>query len=379
MKSRRAKRRHMQRTRSEEKRRRASRQARMARTVQPVQPDIQSLLGWALPGHYPPSASLLTKPQTGPADSLPHSMGASVRLSFAPEDRVRAQAGKQLHDAERRLRQNEEGNPKIEDAPLCAMSWSPILSALDGFYCAKCDGFFSHDVRDWVGVQCNDGFLFKFCLGHLIDELDMAELWKTTAHWFFGHPTVSPCEFVLRPPQEEQGMFRRLCSKQQVPSRDVQRRRIAEELKRRSSSSAHRVLAQHGGYFAPQARPFDVPRMPAGRCALNALRVSQRRPGLACAIGLAVSGSGEVTTHVWCLDAGGRVVDPTWTRCEHLEYFGVPVRAGLLRRFLKRGNPWLKLELFGEAELLNNIITVPGHGESPSREEVMRNADNTRA
>lgn len=58
--------------------------------------------------------------------------------------------------------------------------------------------------------------------------------------------------------------------------------------------------------------------------------------------------------HAWCVDGGGKVIDPTWHKVVGLEYFGLAFDKGLLREQHPRGFPFGLL--FNE-ELFQNIAS----------------------
>jgi hypothetical protein len=96
--------------------------------------------------------------------------------------------------------------------------------------------------------------------------------------------------------------------------------------------------------------------MPVCRCLGNALRLSERKPELTCAVGLVSNRQDGVATHAWCVDADGRVVDPTWRSSEDHQYLGLRVKASLLERRLAGNGLWFKFEHFEERDLLDALV-----------------------
>lgn len=82
---------------------------------------------------------------------------------------------------------------------------------------------------------------------------------------------------------------------------------------------AAQLLLAHGAWMEPQTLPMEYRSMPLGLCFKNAQQLAQRRR-LRYVEGMAVArllrGSLFPMEHGWCLDADGRVIDPTWARCE---------------------------------------------------------------
>lgn len=90
-----------------------------------------------------------------------------------------------------------------------------------------------------------------------------------------------------------------------------------------------RLFLAHGQTFGPSPLPANIAPMPPKCCYLNAHTLAVGDPdrftymeGFAC-----TSGTGWGTPHAWCVDAGGRVVDPTWASIsgEPGAYHGVSV------------------------------------------------------
>ena len=75
---------------------------------------------------------------------------------------------------------------------------------------------------------------------------------------------------------------------------------------------------------------------PAKFCFWNAQRLAGRRKGLRYCEGYA---TGVIPVeHAWCIDAAGRVIDPTWSEDYQPDYFGLPLDLKLVRRIVRRSN-----------------------------------------
>ena len=90
--------------------------------------------------------------------------------------------------------------------------------------------------------------------------------------------------------------------------------------------SVEAFLLEHGQFYAPQTLPAKYRRFyaPVKYCYDNAYRMAKKyklRYVEGVATGIIVAG------HAWCLDAEGRVLDPTWhdrnDNPEDRAYFGV--------------------------------------------------------
>ena len=83
-------------------------------------------------------------------------------------------------------------------------------------------------------------------------------------------------------------------------------------------------------YVLENGRPFVYQPLPAlymphkgrwGRCFANAFRLAMKRGELRYAEGYAKRSDSFGMLHAWCVDAQGRVVDPTWNF--PADYYGV--------------------------------------------------------
>lgn len=74
-----------------------------------------------------------------------------------------------------------------------------------------------------------------------------------------------------------------------------------------------------------------------GACYANAQYLASRRKGLRYAEGFATSVI--PVEHAWCVDAEGRVIDPTWDYEYQPDYFGVIFEADHVRRIRQITGP----------------------------------------
>jgi hypothetical protein len=129
------------------------------------------------------------------------------------------------------------------------------------------------------------------------------------------------------------------------PVRDYLRM-LSRQRKRSKQPDVEGFVLTHGSDYAPGERPADVPQMRMGDCFRNAFILAQMRRRLTYVEGWALFFI--PTHHAWCIDAEGRVVDPTWVdddprftelwaaRC----YVGVPFTLSFLYRQQVRTERW---------------------------------------
>lgn len=74
-----------------------------------------------------------------------------------------------------------------------------------------------------------------------------------------------------------------------------------------------------------------------GACYANAQYLASRRKGLRYAEGYATSVI--PVEHAWCVDAQGRVIDPTWDEKHQPDYFGIAFDSEHVRRIRQVTGP----------------------------------------
>lgn len=118
---------------------------------------------------------------------------------------------------------------------------------------------------------------------------------------------------------------------------------IREELEKMASGwetlapgrpNRERLTLTHGREFTPAPLPAHVERGLPKFCFWNAQRLAGRSRGkLRYVEGFGLRPMlGFPFHHAWCVDADGRVVDPTWDNPEVCEYFGVPFDMATVRK-----------------------------------------------
>lgn len=86
-------------------------------------------------------------------------------------------------------------------------------------------------------------------------------------------------------------------------------------------SCAEEFVLKNGRQWTPAPLPPDISKMTVKECFKNATLLALERRDLTYVEGYAV---GIIpVNHAWCVDAEGRVVDPTWPEVG-TEYYGVP-------------------------------------------------------
>lgn len=103
--------------------------------------------------------------------------------------------------------------------------------------------------------------------------------------------------------------------------------RLVEALRREAQFPPHRVVLERGSQFGPAKLGEGVERGALGNCFANAYRLASADRALRYFEGYALhAGMPEwLARHAWCVDSGGKVVDPTWgaNRPLPLAYRGV--------------------------------------------------------
>ncbi|MFJ3899898.1 hypothetical protein [Streptomyces sp. NPDC090083] len=88
--------------------------------------------------------------------------------------------------------------------------------------------------------------------------------------------------------------------------------------------SVYELVSAHGRWFTPAVLPAQVRPLPERQCFANAAATEREHPHLAYADGFAVAaGSPAPTTHAWCTDPDGQVIDPTWSEFGGSAYLGI--------------------------------------------------------
>ncbi len=86
-------------------------------------------------------------------------------------------------------------------------------------------------------------------------------------------------------------------------------------------------VRNHGRFFAPQPFPKKYRRGRPMVCFANAYRMTIRHK-LTYVEGYAIGTTGRSHLHAWCVDADGRVLDPTWGTAK---LFRIPFQTRYLR------------------------------------------------
>jgi hypothetical protein len=227
----------------------------------------------------------------------------------------------------------------VQGSPLCHLTWRPVASAADGFFCPICDAFLNYGAMDFEVLDTGT-HIFKICKHHGDDVAWLSKVFALTR----GLPPVpvekTPLLFLQRPPEADDETWGSLYDEGER-SFACDNHEHLQDYRSSLSSSPSPVMASFlakGRFFPPKIRPSDIPRMPVGMCLDNVERVCAKARELTPVVGF-TSIQGKVFEHVWCADGAGRVVDATGRRGENDAYFGVPVRREALpaiRRFVTR-------------------------------------------
>lgn len=89
-------------------------------------------------------------------------------------------------------------------------------------------------------------------------------------------------------------------------------------------------VLREGREFQAVPLPSNIPAMQKRQCFYNCTMLALEHPELTYVEGY---GCNMIPTmHAWCIDAQGRVVDPTWDYREGLNYYGVAFSRDYLRQ-----------------------------------------------
>lgn len=119
----------------------------------------------------------------------------------------------------------------------------------------------------------------------------------------------------------------------------------AKSFDERADSSVPHLILRHGRSYEPA--PLDESAHEFGRakeCFRNAALLAQENAELTYVEGYADCGSFPMH-HAWCVDANGRVVDPTWREkgaspIAEWEYLGIPLTTEFVTATLLRKQTW---------------------------------------
>jgi hypothetical protein len=106
-----------------------------------------------------------------------------------------------------------------------------------------------------------------------------------------------------------------------------------------ASNGYARLMLALGRPFKAQPLPSGFTLGTVGQCFANAGSLALNNPSLTYVEGLADCGF-LPTAHAWCVDAEGRVIDPTWRDCATASYFGIPVQWDALHEHLDHTGYW---------------------------------------
>ncbi|WP_125734700.1 hypothetical protein [Amycolatopsis sp. WAC 04197] len=108
--------------------------------------------------------------------------------------------------------------------------------------------------------------------------------------------------------------------------------------------SIEELVLSLGRWGLPAPLPPGRARGPERMCYANAASYAESHD-LTYVEGYALTYVGFVCAHAWCVDADGRVHDPTWRDDVGVAYLGIPFSAGYARTFTEK---------FGSACLLHD-------------------------
>ena len=143
--------------------------------------------------------------------------------------------------------------------------------------------------------------------------------------------------------------------------------------------STQEFILRHGWLFSPQPFPAKYRKWKGEHhdCLYNALELSVSCRELAYVEGFAMPAKGITETpvaHSWCVDADGKVVDPTWDRPGR-EYCGLSLDKRLLYKLHQKGEPFGLMfndELFWEVTTgkrdWRELLATGSVGFRPERE-----------
>jgi hypothetical protein len=98
-----------------------------------------------------------------------------------------------------------------------------------------------------------------------------------------------------------------------------------------------RLVFRFGKEFPGHALPSKYKRGRPKECFNNAMNVSIYHD-IRYVEGFALSPKLIPVAHAWCLDKDGRVIDVTWNKPEHCEYFGIIIPKKLLIQQVLKNN-----------------------------------------
>lgn len=95
-----------------------------------------------------------------------------------------------------------------------------------------------------------------------------------------------------------------------------------------------RLMLDKAEHFVSAELPDDVERGEMGDCFKNALLLANERRDLDYVEGYGSSEFLPAILHAWCVDEGGRVVDPTWPDSADRHYFGLRIDTAVACRIV---------------------------------------------
>jgi hypothetical protein len=105
------------------------------------------------------------------------------------------------------------------------------------------------------------------------------------------------------------------------------------------------LIVKEGEAFEPRPLPSGYGLSPSEDCGVNAARDAFRSP-LTYVEGFALRGSfypGIPILHAWCVDAAGGVIERTWAHDDEIEYLGLRIATGTLRRWRREAGAPLSI------------------------------------
>lgn len=112
-----------------------------------------------------------------------------------------------------------------------------------------------------------------------------------------------------------------------------------------------------GRAWAPATNSENIPQGSKGECYRNAFELADYRAdltyceGFACPVGLIP------VHHAWCVDADGRVLDPTWSD-KSSDYFGVALDREFVRTWILKRKVWGVLAEHIPVEILKSDVST---------------------
>lgn len=109
----------------------------------------------------------------------------------------------------------------------------------------------------------------------------------------------------------------------------------------------HQMQILSSSFYLWLGHTFEVHPLPAayspgplGQCYMNAGRLAVENPDLVYCEGWAFHAGIIPLHHAWCVDPSGKVIDPTWSGYDGLEYVGVALRRDFHLRQLDKHEVW---------------------------------------